>query len=364
MLTKRLVIPVAACFAINAVALPRCEQAEQPTPPAAPEAAPSLEDRIGLIKGSLVRSQAALKSYEWMETTTILLKGEEKSRTVKSCYYGAEGKVQKVTVEAPAAEPPKRGVRGRIVERKKEELADYVLEAVELVKSYVPPDPMRVQAAKDAGRASIQVVRPGERLSVTLGGYLKPEDSLSIHLDITTNQLLGLEIRTYLGPPLSPGTTPSDPVTITITESAFPDGTLYTETVELSAPSKKLKLVVENSGYRRVAGAFAPEATAIVAQTATAGPAVLPVASRGTARMEPQAPVPAADVARPRQQVNSAARSVAPRSVGQASGRGFNMPRSVRGGATLPQCTDARSGLIAGIDPGLDSMRFKLLNHD
>ena len=59
---------------------------------------PAPQERIAAIKQSLQESQARLRSYEWIETTVVSLKGEEKSRKQNRCYYGAEGKVQKVSV--------------------------------------------------------------------------------------------------------------------------------------------------------------------------------------------------------------------------------------------------------------------------
>jgi hypothetical protein len=50
---------------------------------------------------------AALRTYEWMETTVVSMKGEEKSRKQNRCYYGADGKVEKVPVESAAQAPAK-----------------------------------------------------------------------------------------------------------------------------------------------------------------------------------------------------------------------------------------------------------------
>ena len=47
---------------------------------------------------------AALRQYQWLETTVVSLKGEEKSRTQNNCVYRADGKVQKTPVVAPAPE--------------------------------------------------------------------------------------------------------------------------------------------------------------------------------------------------------------------------------------------------------------------
>lgn len=58
--------------------------------------------------------------------------------------------------------PPKAsgggGIRGRIAANKKEELSDYMEQAVALVKSYVPPNPAKIQAVKDAGGVSAEIL--------------------------------------------------------------------------------------------------------------------------------------------------------------------------------------------------------------
>src|SRR3990172_3618520 len=133
-------------------------EAQTPTgPPPAPQ------EGIGALKQSLQEDQARLRQYEWIETTAVSLKGEEKSRKQNRCYHGADGKVQKVLVAAPPPPEKKRGLRGRIIESKKEELSDYMERAVNLVKLYVPPDPGLIQRAKDAGKASIHILEPVRR---------------------------------------------------------------------------------------------------------------------------------------------------------------------------------------------------------
>ena len=74
---------------------------------------------------------------------------------------------------SPAAEK-KRGLRGRIAENKKEELTDYMKQAVQLVKTYVPPKPAKIQAAKDAGNVSIEILVPGKRARLIFRNYELP----------------------------------------------------------------------------------------------------------------------------------------------------------------------------------------------
>jgi hypothetical protein len=48
--------------------------------PAARQSAPTPEQRVAAFKQSLQDSQARLRKYEWVQTTIISLKGEEKNR--------------------------------------------------------------------------------------------------------------------------------------------------------------------------------------------------------------------------------------------------------------------------------------------
>jgi hypothetical protein len=204
-------------------------------------------ERAAALKASMAASQVVLRQYEWIETTVVKLKGEEKSQQQNRCYFGAEGGVQKVPIASPPPEERKRGVRGRVVERKKEELTDYMQEAVALVKQYAPPDPVRIQSAKDAGRLTLQPLQPGKVARLTFSGYLKSGDSLSVDLDLTTNRLLASRVSSRLD-------TTGDPVTLAVQFGTLPDGTVFTSDVVLEAPAKALRVEVQNTGYRRLGG--------------------------------------------------------------------------------------------------------------
>ena len=151
-----------------------------------------------MLKATLAASQAVLRQYEWIETTVVSLKGDEKSRKQERCYYGADGGVQKVEINASPEPQKKRGLRGKLVEKKKEELTDYMKQAVALVKSYVPPSPAKIQAAKDAGKVSIDVLEPGKRARLNFLDYEKPGDNLGVEVDLANNRPLGLKVSTYL----------------------------------------------------------------------------------------------------------------------------------------------------------------------
>ncbi|MBL8999810.1 MAG: DUF3300 domain-containing protein [Phycisphaerae bacterium] len=212
----------------------------------------SLQNHIETITASLKRSKAALHSYQWVETTTVFIRGERKSQTVKNCYYGADGGLQKITISAPTPEAHSSGLRGRIKEQKKAELEDYMKRAVELVKAYVPPDPGIIKSVKNDGAVSVQIIDPGRRVNIVIPGYHKPGDALTIELDIAADRLMSLSVRSYLDESMKPGKSPDNPITMTTTDGTFSDGTLYTKRVQVDAPSKEIQVVVENTGYTQI----------------------------------------------------------------------------------------------------------------
>jgi hypothetical protein len=206
---------------------------------------PTAAERAAMLKATMAASQAVLRQYEWIETTAVSLKGEEKSRKQERCYYGADGGVQKVEISETPPPEKKRGLRGKIAEKKKEEMTDYMKSAVALVKTYVPPSPPKIQAAKDAGKVTIEVLAPGKRARLNFRDYEKPGDNLGVEVDLVSNRPLGVKVSTYLEDA-------QDAVTLDVRMGQLNDGTSYPADVTLDAKAKKLSVTVKNSGYRKV----------------------------------------------------------------------------------------------------------------
>ncbi len=205
---------------------------------------PGAAEHVLALKATMASGQAALRQFEWIETTVVSVGGEEKSHLMDRCYYGAAGKLQKVPLTSPPPEERRRGLRGRIAEWKKEELTDYMKEALALVHQYMPPDPARIQAAKEAGHLSIQPLEPGQRVRLTFSDYLKAGDSMALDLDLKNNHPLTAKVVSHLD-------SGKDPITLDVTFGTLDDGTVYTSESVLEAKSKNLKVEVENSGYRK-----------------------------------------------------------------------------------------------------------------
>lgn len=218
----------------------------QESAPAQSAAAPTTAERVAAIKKSLAQSQQNLKQYQWMETTVVNYKGEDKSSTQDQCSYGADGKVVKTPVSAPAPADDKRGLRKKVIDDKKADMEAYMQSAVALVKTYIPPDPAKIQAAKDAGKVSVTVLEPGKRVKVDIKDYEKPGDDLGIEVDMATNTILGLSVASYLSDT-------SDTVALKVTMASLADGTSYAGTTVLDCASKEMKVTVTNSNYQKKA---------------------------------------------------------------------------------------------------------------
>src|SRR6185295_13196787 len=77
------------------------------------QGAASPDQMVASLKQSLAQSQKQLRQYQWIETTVISLKGEEKSRKQESVYYGADGTLTKQPMGAAPAPAPSGGRGGR-----------------------------------------------------------------------------------------------------------------------------------------------------------------------------------------------------------------------------------------------------------
>ncbi len=206
---------------------------------------PEVQKHLAALKASLAASERDLRTYQWVETTRVYVNGEAKSWKEVSCYYGADGTLQKLPVASSPPPPRMFGLRGVIEERKIEEMTDTMKQAAALVKSYVPPDQARLEASAKAGNLSIDMLQPGQAVRLDFKNYNLPGDVLSITMNIQTNKLLALSVRSYLGDQ-------SKPVQVESQMRSLTDGTTYTARTELNLPSSNTVVDITNTGYRKL----------------------------------------------------------------------------------------------------------------
>ena len=210
------------------------------------------QEKVAALKKSLAENQKRLHQYKWIETTVINMKGEEKSRVQKMCFYGPDGKVQKQQLSAPPAQQSHRGVKGKIAAEKKEEITEYMQQAAALVHQYVPPDAQRIQAVAAAGGVSVSPAGPGAA-KLEFRDYLKAGDNLSINLDTASNSIQAMDVKSYLQ-------SQQDPISLNVTFSRLNTGVSYPANIVLDAPAKHIQVVVQNSNYETLAPQAQPSA--------------------------------------------------------------------------------------------------------
>ncbi len=218
------------------------------------DAASARQEKVAALKQSLAKNQASLKTYYWTETTQISLKGEVKKQEQKQCQYGPDGKVEKTPVpgsEAPSEAQQQAGGRRRggllkkeIVEKKTDEMKDYMQQVAALVHQYVPPDPQKIQAAQTAGNVAIQSGQPG-LVTLTIKNYLKDGDSVALGFDSAAKKIRSYDVSSYLQSPKD------DPVKLAVSFASLPDGTNFAQQSVIDAPAKKIQVKVTNSGYKK-----------------------------------------------------------------------------------------------------------------
>ncbi len=209
----------------------------------AAQAPAAVEQRVAALKQSIAESQARLRKYEWVETTIISLKGEEKDRKQQRCYYGADGKVEKVLLSDQKAAPPSGGrLKKKIVASKTADMKEYMESAGNLIHRYIPPSPADIDSAKTREKVAL---RPGQggRVRLEFTDYLEPGDLMTVDVDPAANALAGVSVNTYLEKP-------EDAVTLTVGFGALPDGASYNPQITLDAKAKNITVVIQNSGHR------------------------------------------------------------------------------------------------------------------
>ena len=206
-----------------------------------------IQDGIAIIKKNLSDSKESIKKYEWIETTTTFVDGEQKSVKQNQCYYSVDGQLTKVATGATTVEKKKGGLRGKIAENKKEEMKEYIEAALKKIKGYIPPQAEKIQKIYADGKVGIQILEPGKKFRFDFPNYLEAGDKLSISLDKEHKLLKAYEINTFVEGP-------KDPVSLSIVLNTLPDGTTYASEIAFNSAAEKVKIVMKNSGFKVGAG--------------------------------------------------------------------------------------------------------------
>lgn len=203
---------------------------------------PEAGQQFGQIKQAMAENRAKLQKYQWIESTEVSIKGNTKKDEQNACRYAADGTVQKTPIGPPPPPPkePPRGLRGRVVEKKVDEMKDYMERLKSLISHYAPPDPEKMQQAFQSGKANVNAA--GEVATLTFHDYYKQGDQVTFGFDKAAKRLTSFDINTYLD-------SPQDVVTLTNQFATLSDNTNYLQQTTITSKSKQIEIRKTNSQY-------------------------------------------------------------------------------------------------------------------
>ena len=134
-------------------------------------------------------------------------------------------------------------MKQRIVEKKKEEMKDYMQDVKGVLAMYVPPDPQKMQQAYEAGNMSWNPA-PGV-MNLVFTNYAQPGDKMTLTFDTAAKKVTALNVDTYMGEG-------KDQVTLQVQMGSLPDGTNYPRQNILNASTKQLTVTTTNSDYHKL----------------------------------------------------------------------------------------------------------------
>ena len=203
------------------------------------------QDRLAMVKMAMAANAQKLHQYQWVETTQLTLNGEAKPSRQDSCQYGPDGTVQKTPIGPPPAPPSGGRFMQRIIERKEAEMQQYMAGVKSVLAQYLPPDPQKMEQAKQAGNFSLNPAQGA--VNLIFKNYAQPGDQMTLTFDTTAKKVASVNVNTYMGDS-------QDAVTLQVQMASLPDGTNYAQQTILNAAAKNLLVVTTNSNYQKLGG--------------------------------------------------------------------------------------------------------------
>ena len=209
-----------------------------------------LQQKLAALKASTAANQQKLHQYRWTEIQVVTYKGEAKPAKNFSCQYGPDGKVQK-TPMAESQPPQQQGRRGRVkehvVEKKTDEMEQYMGQVKSLLAMYVPPSPQKMQQAFKAGNASLTPEPSSGLVDFVFKNYAQPGDQMTVAFDTASKKISSLNVNTYMGEA-------KDAVTLGVKFASLPDGTNYTEQTDLNVAAKQIQVTTTSTNFSKLGG--------------------------------------------------------------------------------------------------------------
>lgn len=205
-----------------------------------------LAEKLAAVKQAAAANQQALHQYRWMENIQVAVNGEVRNSKQMMCQYGPDGKPACTPMGPPPQQEQAKGIRGRIMEKKKEDMQEYMQQVKGVIGMYVPPQASLMERAVQSGNVSLAPGGGGDR-GIAFRSYAQPGDTMTLDFAMATKKLAGLSVNTYVGDA-------SNPVAMTVQFAQLPDGTNYPSQTVVNAQAKGIVVTTTNTNYQKIGG--------------------------------------------------------------------------------------------------------------
>jgi len=203
---------------------------------------------IALTQGSagigekLNQNQHVLQSYSWKMRTELKMDGESKVTSLYQIRFDLSGQVQKTLVSAPPQPKKARGIKGKKIKQKQEEIKALVDALSKIAMSYILPEPDRFQRFLQNANAWEGQGSTAGSTRVEGSGFSNPQDRVNLYVNAVTKDFQQLSVTTELD---------GNPVSIQSDYRTMEGGPTYMAKMTVDYPSASVQLIVENFDYLR-----------------------------------------------------------------------------------------------------------------
>ena len=148
-------------------------------------ASPTLSQRVTQIDVAFQTNQQALAQYTWQQQELITVKGSVK----KQALY---------QVKPVPGGTPSRTLVGRANSQLSAVDETYAEQITGLAAGYAQPQPGRLAQLLNQGNVIIKPTASPNVVKVEAQGYLKPGDDVTIVFDNSANQIVSMQVASYL----------------------------------------------------------------------------------------------------------------------------------------------------------------------
>jgi hypothetical protein len=187
-------------------------------------------------------NQQALRGYRWNSRTDVTLDGQLYVSTRSMARLDSRGRVQMEQIGGTSAPTPNQVFQSQRSQAqiKKGKLEDRILEVSDQVRKYDSPSKKKLEAFQQSARRTPGTNDMAGTEQLTMQGFLKPDDQVTLWVDQKTGLQRRMEVRSSAG---------DQPFTAVSEFGPVDDGAWPLLRRLIDVPSLKVHIVIENASH-------------------------------------------------------------------------------------------------------------------